>query len=330
MPDMTTIEAGCTLQEQADAWWLRLRSGKATTEDASAFRAWCAQSPAHRDAWREVVRVWEALEPAAAQAVARKPSLAVLPRGRLSASAALARPGRRAFLGGALAASAAAALALRPPLDLWPSVMEYAADYRTGTGEQRALALSERVSVQMNTQTRINLRHGVQSGDGIELVDGEAEIAASQRRPFTVYASNGRILARSARFNVRYTGPDVCVTCLEGTLEFESAAHRQTLEAGRQLVYGARGLPTASMADAAAVSAWRSGYLAFVDTPLSEVIGEINRYRRGRIILRNAALGRREVRMRIGIGQIDAALGMIRDLYSVQMTELPGGIVLLS
>jgi transmembrane sensor len=328
---MNTIEADRTLQEQADAWWLRLRSGKASREDAHAFRAWCAQSPAHMQAWRELVRVWEALEPATARAIAREPSFTGMPRRGLAA-AVLARPARRAFLGGALAASATAALAIRPPLELWPSVMEYTSDYRTGTGEQRALALSGQVSVQMNTQTRINLRNAGQSGDGIELVDGEAEIAAARDRPFTVYAGNGRIQARSARFNVRYTGPDVCINCLEGKLAFESPARTEVLAAGSQLVYGARDLRmhVTAIANEAAVSGWRTGYLSFADTPLADVIGEINRYRRGRIILRNAALGRREVRMRIAVRQIDAALGMIRDLYGVQMMELPGGIVLLS
>ena len=46
---------------------------------------------------------------------------------------------RRRFLRGAAVASAAAALAavtLRPPLHLWPSLQDMAADHRTATGEQ--------------------------------------------------------------------------------------------------------------------------------------------------------------------------------------------------
>ena len=42
--------------------------------------------------------------------------------------------------GGALAACGAY-LAFRPPLDLWPAVSELAADYRSGAGEQREVAL---------------------------------------------------------------------------------------------------------------------------------------------------------------------------------------------
>ncbi|MRT32448.1 hypothetical protein FGX01_00680, partial [Xylella fastidiosa subsp. multiplex] len=48
----------------------------------------------------------------------------------------LPMPGRRAWLGGAVAASVAY-LAVSPPLGLWSPVTDWNADYSTATGEQR-------------------------------------------------------------------------------------------------------------------------------------------------------------------------------------------------
>ncbi|MGK5075294.1 FecR family protein [Janthinobacterium sp. ZB1P44] len=303
---------------EAAAWWARLRADDFTQADADALRAWCALSPGHARAWRELRQVWQALDPALTRAAAAPQRENVL--------AFPLRPGRRAFLGGALAAGVAV-LALRPPLGAWPSLQELSADYRTGTGEQRQLALSQQMTVQMNTQTRINVR----APEAIELLGGEAEILASgARQPVSVVAGAGRLLAQSARFNVRHTGDAVCVTCLAGAVEVVWQQRRQTLDAGQQLVYDDGGAQAATVAPAEEASAWRTGALSFAGKPLAEVVDEINRYRPGRVVLRNAELGRRLVRMRFSIGQTDGALAMIRDLYGAQMTSLPGGIVLLS
>ena len=304
--------------QQAAAWWARLRADDFTRADADALRAWCARSPDHARAWRELQQVWQALDPALTRAAAA-------PQGKNVLAFPL-RPGRRAFLGGALAAGVAV-LALRPPLGAWPSLQELSADFRTGTGEQRQVALSQQMSVQMNTQTRINVR----APEAIELLGGEAEILASgARQPVTVQAGAGRMLAQSARFNVRHTDDAVCVTCLAGAVEVVWQQRRQTLDAGQQLVYDERGVQATTAAPKGEASAWRTGALSFVGKPLADVVDEINRYRPGRVVLRNAELGRRLVRMRFSIGQTDGALAMIRDLYGAQMTSLPGGIVLLS
>ncbi|MGX9697931.1 FecR family protein [Janthinobacterium lividum] len=310
--------ADTAIGQQAAAWWARLRADDFTQADADALRAWCARSPAHARAWRELQQLWQALDPALTRAAAAPQRENVL--------AFPARPGRRAFLGGALAAGVAV-LALRPPLGAWPSLQEWSADYRTGTGEQRQVALSQQMTVQMNTQTRIDVR----APEAIELLGGEAEILASgARQPVTVVAGAGRLLAQSARFNVRHTDDAVCVTCLAGAVDVLWQQRRQTLDAGQQLVYDDRGVQAATAAPKGEASAWRTGALSFVGKPLADVVDEINRYRPGRVVLRNAELGRRLVRMRFSIGQTDGALAMIRDLYGAQMTSLPGGIVLLS
>lgn len=314
------------IRAQAFEWWTRLHSGKATKADAHAFAQWRGQSPAHRQAWRELSTGIRRADPALQEAAQRFPQWGELSNLRPASQPMMKR---RALLGGALAASAAGLLAWRPPLGLWPSVTEFAADFRTGIGEQREIEIAHAVAVQMNTQTRIN-RYDMGQGTGIELLTGEAEIRVSDAATaaLTVQAGAGRMRAQLAQFNVRYTGPQVTVTCLQGQVQVQ-AVQDVTLQAGQQTVYDQQRIQTVRQADLTQVMAWRHGYLVFVDAPLSEVVEEINRYRQGKILLRGEALAARPVRMRLAIRDMDLALGMLRSIPDVKIQELAGGIALL-
>ncbi|WP_185546102.1 FecR domain-containing protein [Variovorax sp. KBW07] len=325
------------LERQAQAWWVRLHSGGATRADADAFRQWATHSAAHAQAWRDLMRTWSALDPLLAkEAVGQAPRARAFPWSGVSCtswsglSAALHSPGRRAFLGGAVAASVAAgAMVVDPPLGLWPSVGDLMADYRTATGEQRQVALGQDVRVNMNTQTRVNRIGGGERPRGMALLAGEAEVAASGTSDFFVETGGGRLLARAARFNIRHTGPQVCVTCLDGRVTVSVNGEQRSLEAGRQVSYDTAGLREVVRVDLASVDRWRTGLLSFDRMPLSEVVEEINRYRPGKVLLRNEELGRTLVTMQLNLRSVDNALLMIRELYGARMRSFPGGIVML-
>lgn len=318
------------IEREAEAWAVRLASGDVTAEDGEAFKRWCRQSRAHATAFVRARAVWQAVAPASAlsaQPVHSAPRQGGHPSARL-------RAGRRAFLGGT-AAALVGWLAVRPPLDLWPAVTVLAADYRTATGEQRELALDGGVLVQMNTQTQINLRDGA-AGGGFELVSGEAEILApgnaqGDTAPLRVKAGAGIVAASGARFNIRHTGRDACVTCLSGDVlvSGEGSGARVTVPAGAQVTYGSAGLGEVMRADADEVTAWRRSLLVFNQTPLATVIDEVNRYRPGKIVLTSRELGKTRVQASLSTRRLDDLIALIRDGYGVEVTHLPGGIVLL-
>jgi ferric-dicitrate binding protein FerR (iron transport regulator) len=80
----------------------------------------------------------------------------------------------------------------------------------------------------------------------------------------------------------------------------------------------------------AVVTAWQHGLLIFNMTPLADVVEELNRYRVGRIVLLNNAVGQRPVNGRFRIDQPDEALLQIERAFGVRGRSLPGGFVLLS
>ncbi len=78
------------------------------------------------------------------------------------------------------------------------------------------------------------------------------------------------------------------------------------------------------------VSAWRKGMLVFRQTPLTDVIEEINRYRRGRVVLMNASLAHQPVSGSFDITLLDVAVAQLQRTFDLSARSLPGGLVVLS
>nr|WP_314630222.1 FecR domain-containing protein [uncultured Janthinobacterium sp.] len=302
------------IQKEAQAWVVRLASGQVSERDAQVFRHWCARSRAHATAFAEARAVWGAMAPAA-RAVKRAQQPV--------------NTARRAWLGGAVAASLGL-LVLRPPTDLWPAVAGLGADYATGTGEQREVALDGGVLVQMNTQTRFDAAPVQDGTAALVLLAGEAEFQAGLRGAarLRVQAGDGSVSAGSARFNIRLFGQEVCVTCLAGRLRVVQNGNDAELAAGEQLRYRPAHFGIARAVRAGEVSAWRQRLLVFKQSTLAEVVDEVNRYRPGKLILNSDTLGKTRVQASFSLDRLDDVIALIQDAYGARVTRLPGGIVL--
>jgi transmembrane sensor len=313
-------------QREAIAWALRLKPGVATTHDVAAFKDWCLQNPAHAKAFANTRQLWEALGPAG-QSVFDPNALQNLAASqRVRAN----QIGRRAFLTGSVAASAAVAAyaAIHPPLNLWPSIAELNADYRTATGEQRRIVLANDIAIDMNTQTSIGLRPFADDADRIELIAGEGMIK-TRSHAIEVTAGGGHARGVNAVFNIRRDGDKVSVTCLEGEVSVACQTSSVTLAGQHQVSYSDTGLAPISRTDSAAVTSWREGFLVFHDARLNDVIAEINRYRRGRIVIVGKALGQRLVNGRFYLARLDEVVEKFQNAFGAHVTSLPGGVVIM-
>lgn len=313
------------LPDQAQAWLVRLTSGSATQGDANAFRRWCELSPDHLRAFVEARQMWQLLGQAASlqDGETRPLPAEVLARGRSRAF------GRRAFLGGALAAGVGGFM-------VWSGGASMitgggAGDYRTEVGEQRQVRLDARTVIEMNTATRLNV-HRERADSLVELLGGEAEIEARRGAPgelLRVAAGNGCVVVSEALFNMRVSDGRTSVACLRGRLEIDHLGRRYSLVGGQRMTYDdtSDGAPEAF--DRGETSAWRQGMLVFNDAPLARVVEEINRYRPGLILLVDDALARRVVQARFSFDQLQDVAGLIRNTFGVRVRQLPGGVVLL-
>lgn len=313
-------EPSDALLREAQGWVVRLHSGQVSQADIAAVTHWRMTSQAHRRAFAEANMRWGAMQTAARTLAETGDPACLFPE----AARPERRLTRRALLGGAgaVAASVVLCLAAGRPAGRWLS--ERSADYRTDTGEQRRIALPGGGAVEMNTQTSLAV-----SPAGVELIDGEIAVTASGA-PLVVTAGDGRISAGQAVFNLRYDDRKVSVVCFDGEVRVECRGRSATLPAGRHIAYDKRGLSSAGATDPDTAGAWRRGLLIFENEPLSRVVEEINRYRRGRIVLVNGDLGRLPLDATFRLDRIDEAVPKIARVFGVKVRSLPGGLVLLS
>lgn len=316
------------LLKEALAWVIRLYSGRATTDDAEAIKQWRATSPEHEEAFRDAVKLWRTLGEEA-----RNRYLAghtASPRSLMTHSAHLVLS-RRGALGGALAASLAGYFVFRPPFNLWPSYQELSADYRTGKGEQKSIALSGNVSLKLNTQTSIAI-HTTTSDSQIELISGEAAITSTRppQRPLVVRAASGQMTATNAQFNARCLDDSVAISCVDGAVAVEVGGKSLSLRRGEQVSYSSAGLGLPSSLDVEQATAWQNGLLIVRDRSLFDVVEEVNRYHPGRIVIVNSNLGRRMITGTFHLDQMDDFVGQVRGLFGASIRSLPGGFVFLS
>lgn len=307
---------------EALGWVVRLTSGSATRADAHAFEAWRTQDPAHAEAFREAAALRKAL-----RAMPLGPDLPanVIPLGARLRRAAI---DRRGFLvtGGAIAASGAM-LMLNPPYELWPSLAELGASERTGVGERRLLRPMAGVTVEMNGRTALSLDTARRQAT---LIVGEAFVAiAEDVAPFAIRVGDTRWLGKAAQFDARASDREACVTCISGHLFGEQGATQHRIAAGQRFAAVSGEPARITRADPGVSGSWRRGVLIFRDTPLAAAIEDINRYRHGRIILSNDAVGRRPVSGMFHIAQIENAVSQIQQLLNLDVTEIAGGVTVI-
>jgi transmembrane sensor len=314
------------LLEEALNWVVLLKTGEPTRADIDALQRWRNQSSAHEEAFKSAARLLRNAGIAAQELADERPKVGAAPRPHRS-SPVLAR---RALLGGALAA-AMGYMVIRPPLDLWPSLEELSADYRTGKGEQRKVAVAPDVSLELNTQTSVALR-SARNETQIELISGEASVMVKRpsSKSLVMLAANGRITAAEADFNARCLDGIVSVTCLDGAVDVEHGGNLVRLHKAEQVSYSGAGIEASVPVDSAQVAAWQAGQLVFRDRPLGGVVDEVNRYRAGKIIITNADLKRRVVNGTFQLDKLDNFVAQVQQLFEVRVTTLLGGIVLLS
>jgi len=174
------------------------------------------------------------------------------------------------------------------------------------------------------------------SGDRrhVTLHEGEAffEVAADPARPFIVTAGNGTVTALGTAFNIKRRDSASVVTVTEHAVSVAvSGSHSAplTLNTGQQVRYD-RAFGTVRTVNPDHVQAWRRGRLIFEDSPLSEVVADLERHRQGWIIIADDRIRNITVTAVFDSRRADAALDAISDTLPVRLTRIGGVVAVLS
>ena len=218
-------------------------------------------------------------------------------------------------------------------------------EYFTRIGEQQTIELTDGSVVTLNTGSQLVVDYGGPVRR-ILLEGGEAffEVAADPERSFTVDLGTHAVTALGTTFNVRKDPERYQVAVLEGAV----AIHEATADVSRsapavsadgQAVVLAKPGPRRVEASWVAefdVSRdeltafqpesmdryrnWRSGLLSFYDEPLRQVVQELNRYSRRKILIEDTAIMECPVYTAIRVTEIDAALRALEHALPIAIT----------
>ena len=256
--------------EDAAAWFARLQED-ASVEDWQAFTAWLEADSGNRAAYDAVEAAWIEVEdlPAAVSLSAAVPPSSV---GKA--------PARRGFwIGGALAAAAAVAVAI--VVLRQPASEQMAGSFTTDATSTRVLKLGDGTQVSLNRSTELSVELQSDRRD-VTLTAGEAsfDVASDHSRPFHVAAGGHDIRVTGTEFNVVEHDKHLTVTVRRGSVVVEDLTTHavNTLEAGTQLALVEGEAGAVERVDAADAFAWQDGNLIYKNAPLTAVAADLSRY----------------------------------------------------
>ncbi|AQR61665.1 hypothetical protein BZG35_08380 [Brevundimonas sp. LM2] len=313
--------------EAAVAWLVRLREPD-TPALTAAFQAWLAADPAHAFAFAEMEALFDAVA---------TPTRAAAERDRRAQGRSAFRPHyprswARPLLRRPLAVAAGLAAAVLLVTGQSDRLATIGAEGVTAPGEIETLTLADGSRVTLNTRSIIQAEVD-RAGRAVRLERGEAffDIASDPARPFYVHAGDARIRVVGTRFNVRRDRDRVVVTVDHGVVAVAPTSNLDnpaTVVVGRQAVVQDQAVTAEPAPLDGQATAWRRGQLVFNQTPLREVVAELNRYRAGRILVLNADLADQTVSGAFNTANVDGAVRGIERTLGTRAARLPGVTVI--
>jgi transmembrane sensor len=325
---------------EAAEWVIRLEgSRKLPPEERYALDCWLEQDPAHKAAFDHAQSTWISL--AALKAAPGELARDIVPPDHRSPIV----PFLRHRAAGRMMLRAATVLALVVVATglgaFWfgDPVLMLEADYRTAPGKTGVVTLADGTVVQLNAASALAVRF-----DGrerrVELLSGEAyftvaPVEGAETRPFVVESTNGSARALGTQFQVSREGDGTDVTVAEHQVQVSMVETGDgpgfvVLSSGQAVHYDhASGFGPVTQTDLGKATAWRRGELVFDKVRLADVVAELSRYRRGRIIIADAGLADRRVSGVFHTADLDQALASITQALKLRTAALPPFVTVL-
>jgi transmembrane sensor len=324
MRDPMTGQDPSGADEEAVAWFVLLRDEAATAEDRARFDAWLQADPRHCAAWQEVEALWRGMD-------CLQPRPETLPGPGSRASARRHRPATRWRQ-----LAAAAVLLLAVAAGTWLALPQgYAvallADHRTATAELKTLKLPDGSTVALGPTSALSVAFdGAARRVVLHRGQGYFSVTPDPDRPFIVEAAGGRITVVGTSFDVKIGGGEAIVAVASGLVDVAAGAGAPVrLSPGQSVRYTNSEIGPTLAVDRADVGSWRDRRLVFLGAPLGEVLRDLERYRRGQILVLDDAIAALPVSGVFDTSRPDAALNAIARTLPVKLTIVADLVVVI-
>lgn len=316
--DSSTAEDDA-IAELAIAWFARLRAADVTANEKQQFACWYQANQAHSHAYDEIAAFWDDAD--FVQILADNPQpAAIVPlrRSRFKHARAITL---------ALAACLALVAVIYRPYSICLQ-----ADYCTGVGEIRSVALADGSQITLNSGTAlsVDLNNGKRQ---VRLQRGEAffDVKRNLQQPFVVDAHYSTTRVLGTRFVVREDSKSDSVTVVSGLVEVSGKRRPPTrLAANDSISVDAKHSSELRQVAAINAIAWLKGSAAFDNATLADVIAEISRYRRGSIVIKDDAVKNLKISGRFDISNTDKALEALQQTLPIRIYQLTPWLVIIT
>lgn len=262
--------------KQATKWFVQLTSGSASDADYQQWRAWREADADNESAWQKVEQLTSQL-----QGYSSEKGLTGTLRRLYEQAPSKGRRNILKQMGVLMAVGTSSYLGYKH--QPWQELL---ADYTTGTGEYREIALVDGTRLFMNTASAVDIAFDDRQRV-LTLIKGEVLLETGHEqgvphRPFILKTVHGAVTALGTRFSVRQHHNYTSVHLFEGKLSVEPGNKQNAtlLNAGESISFNAQATKDRGVADASAV-AWSQGFIIVDQMTLGEFTAELARYRPG-------------------------------------------------
>lgn len=319
-----------SVEDHAEEWLIFIYSGDAREDDLARFHRWLDEDPIHMATYRRVERQWRNLVMDAAYSdvkhdLADDSTNVVVPldfgdnRSRKSARQSLkARPRKNLF---GLAAGMAAVF-IAGILGFLIVGLPESGRYVTTPGEIKTVTLADGSEIILGGDSVMKTTF-LRNQRNVQLLSGGAyfKVSPDSDRPFRVKVSDVAVTVVGTSFDIRKNPDDVRVSVEEGHVRvspvhklpfFDNPKGVVMLNSGDQVTASkTAGVGKVTRFDPEVTLGWSQGYLVYKDEKLSDLIAEVNRYRRDKIRLADPALGAISVSFIMPIDDTDRLLEVL-------------------
>ena len=342
MTNVVRLDGRVAIEREARKWLIRMDADKRLSgAEREALREWVGRSALHRNELARLSRFWS-------QANILTELIAGLECDRTGCGTHR----RASWMRAILVVGAVFAAVVLVYFGLQPSGEVKALTYETVVGHQRTVLLADGSSLELNTDSRIQVVYS-RHLRLIRLLKGEVlfSVTPDAHRVFEVRVADSVVRAVGTAFVVHLDGRKVDVTVAKGMVDVSgitdtldnsgrtrAGATPLTSPLGRvkagevaRLDSGGGHMQVRRLAEAELQRrmAWQDGFLVFSGEPLSEVVAHLNRYSTTRLEIGDPELASIEIGGRFRVGDVDGVLELLGKTFGIRGRRIDGRSVRL-
>lgn len=323
------MTSNAEIRAEARRWFLVMQN-KPSRRQQTACAAWRKRDSAHEEAWCAIESVWqETAAPgqrlaekeadilAAYMVAMDKNNLRKTTRRRTTSIGALCLLLVMLVVGGVQGPS-------------W--VQNLSADELTAKGERREVLLADGSKVLLDADSALSVDFTPESRR-VQLLRGRAWFDVTpSKTAFIVDTDRGSIRVLGTQFDVWLQDKMDVVTLVRGSVAVSSNGHSEptVIKPGQQVTFNQHGVDTPISVNTQDVMAWQGGRYIFYRTRLADVVSEVERYRKGWIVIPSADLANQRVTGSFSLDDTDKALESLQASVGFQMRKTANYLVIIS